>query len=170
MLLVLLLSCDPKEPVLSGLAPPTDLAPGEEQLEPYSKGEGVFVDLQYLAGKGWEEARDEVSVQMGDILSIEDLDPRDGREIRLAHGFTRTKEGRIYLVHVALPRAMRRTAALSATGLPPQASDWHAFTHEYRLRWHSGFDRIRMGRIEGESQMVSWVEALRFDPRSTLQQ
>lgn len=169
MLLAFLLACDPKEPVLSGLAPPLE-ADGEVQPEPYSKGEGVYVDVQYLAGKGWDEARDEVSVQMGDIVSIEELDPRDGREIRLERGFLRTKEGRIYVVYVDLPRPMRRTAALSATGLPPHADDWHAFTHEYRLRWHSGFDRIRMGRIEGDSQMVAWVEALRFNPRSALQQ
>lgn len=170
MLLALLLACEPEEPVLSGLEPPSSVEGPNAAPEPYRRAEGVYVDVQYLAGKSWQAVRDEVNAQLGDVQEIAELDPRDGREIRLERGFVREKEGRIYLVHVTLPRAMRRTAALHATGLPPQADDWHAFTHEYRLRWHGGFDRVRMGRIAADSEMVDWVEALRFDPRSSLQQ
>ena len=168
MVLLLLLACEPTEPVLSGVAPP------EVQHEPidgdfYVKAEGVYVDAQYIAGKSWGLVRDEVNAQMGDVAEVKDLG-RDGRQITLERGHIKESEGTVYLVHVTLPRPMRRTAALHATGLPPQADDWHAFTHEYRLRWHGNFDRIRMGRLEADSDMVAWVEAKRYDPRSSLQQ
>ena len=168
-MLLLLLACQPQEPVLSGITPPGELEASGEDPGVYLKGEGVYVDAQYIAGKNWEVIRDVVNAQMGDVQEIQDLG-RDGRELTLEKGFVREHEGQVYLVHVDLPRAMRRTAALHATGLPPQADDWHSFTHEYRLRWHGNFDRIRMGRIQADAEMVTWVEAKRYDPRSALQQ
>ncbi|HJN78300.1 MAG TPA: hypothetical protein QGF58_30585 [Myxococcota bacterium] len=163
MWVFLIWGCGPSEPILPGV-PVVD----EESVEfetAYERKEGVYVDIQFLGGRSFDEVRGEVSIQLGDIQEVNDLGVMDGTEYVMERGRVKVKDGTIYLVHVDLPRAMRQGPALHATGLPSDIDRPYNLTNEVRLRWHSGFDRIRMGREVREGDMVIWVEALKFDPR-----
>ncbi|MCB9759216.1 MAG: hypothetical protein H6739_05210 [Alphaproteobacteria bacterium] len=167
-----------EEPILTGLepqggvpasmrvdaGPEAPLAPPEPG--PYQRPEGVLVDVSWLAGRSWDAARDQVSVQMGDIQAIHELDPRDGTEYVLEQGAVRVLDGVIYMVRVDLPRPMRRSTALFTAGLPTQVSRWYDLSDEWRLRWHAGFERIRVGKENRESEMAVWVEAMKWNPRT----
>ncbi|MCB9791738.1 MAG: hypothetical protein H6741_03335 [Alphaproteobacteria bacterium] len=166
-LLVALLACTEEAPILSGLEDPAAGVGEAVEARPYQKPEGVLVDVPYLGGRSWEQSRDLVSAQLGDIQEVVPLDPRDGTEYRFASGHVRVHDDLIYLVHVDLPRATRRSSALLELGFPPQADRWFELHDEFRLRWFSNFERLRMGRAEENPEMVTWVEAMRWNPRST---
>lgn len=163
MWVLLLWGCGPAEPILTGV-PVTD-ANSADAATPYARDEGVYVDIMYLCGRNFGQVRGEVSIQLGDIQETNELGVTDGTEYVLERGRVKVKDDVVYLVHVDLPRPMRQSAALFATGLPPDVDRPYNLTNEVRLRWHSGFDRIRMGREARDSDMVVWVEALKFDPR-----
>lgn len=165
-LLTTLLACTDDAPILSGVGE-TDVARVEAvDVAPYETPEGVVVDAPYLAGRSWEQVRDVVSAQLGDIQEVRALDPRDGTEYVLERGRVRVHDGQVYLVYLELPRATRRSSALLQTGFPPQADRWFELHDEFRLRWHAGFERLRMGRDEENPEMVIWVEALLRSPRN----
>lgn len=158
-----LAACAAEEPILSGLRPTPDAqAPGA----PYVRPDHVLVDVSYLGGRSWEEARDVVDEQLGAITERVELDPRDGVEIRLERGAVRVKDGQIYLITVNLPRPTRRAAALHSVNLPPQIDSWFSLRDELRARWEAGFERIRLGRVEPESEMIVWVEVMKWSPRA----
>ena len=158
-----LAACGQQEPILSGLrAAPSAQAPGA----PYVRPDHVLVDVSYLGGRSWEESRDVVDEQLGSIIERVELDPRDGVEIRLERGAVRVKDGQIYLITVTLPRPTRRAAALHSLNLPPQIDSWFSLTDELRARWEAGFERIRLGRSEPESEMIIWVEVMKWNPRT----
>ncbi|MCK6518649.1 hypothetical protein L6R46_26780 [Myxococcota bacterium] len=158
-----LVGCGADEPILSGLrVAPSAQAPGA----PYVRPEHVLVDISYLGGRSWEEARDVVDEQLGPITERIDLDPRDGQELRFEAGALRVKDGQIYQITVTLPRPTRRAAALHSLNLPPQIDSWFSLDRELRARWEAGFERIRLGRAEPESEMIVWVEALKWSPRA----
>ena len=164
VLLQVLLACGPDEPILSGVAPVEGPA-AQAEVAPYEKDEGVYVDVLYLGGRTFDEVRGVVSQQLGDIQEVNDLGLRDGTEYVLERGRVKVKDGAIYLVHVDLERPMRQSSALAAIGLPPEVDSPYLLTTEIRLRWHAGFDRIRMGRASRDDDLVIWIEALKFDPR-----
>ncbi len=190
----LLAGCDPPEPVLPGVVAElaevgAELADalgtrleqwnaraaelGEQTPEgltvrapkPYEKPAGVYVDVGHLCGRGLDSVRDVLSAQLGDILERRELNPQDGKELVLTRGSVRVKDGRIYLVKVALEGPLRRSTALQAMGLPPTVRKWNSFTHEFNTRHHAGFERIRMGRMEPGTVEVVWVEVMKTNPR-----
>lgn len=167
LLALLLMSpgCGEDEPVLSAIQP-GGAADATEAVPGYEKPEGVLVDVQYLAGKSWDSIRDEVSRQMGDVVSSRPLSLPGGQEYEVERGLVRVSEGRIYEIRVDLGEPMRRTEALAVVGLPPQIDRWGGTHREYRLRWVWSFDRIRLGRTEPYTQSVDWIEVRRWDPRS----
>lgn len=167
-LLLLLSSCGwlaADEPVLTGV-PDVEANPAQQELTSYALPKGVLVDMPFLAGQSWDQVRDQVGAQLGDIQGKTELDPRDGTEYLLERGKVRVKDGTIYLVHMDLPRPMRRGAALVAAGLPLQTDGWFSTTLEWRLRWTSGLERVRMGREQRDSEDVVWVEVLKWNPRN----
>ncbi|MCP4806999.1 MAG: hypothetical protein GY913_17970 [Proteobacteria bacterium] len=164
VLLSLVLACGPDEPILPGVVVAEEGTTASESVT-YTKSEGVFVDVGYLAGRNFEEMRGEVSQQLGDIQEVNDLGARDGTEYVLETGRVKVKDDVIYLIHVDLDRPMRQSSAMSTLGLPSEIDAPYMLTTEIRLRWHAGFDRIRMGRATRDDDLVIWVEALKFDPR-----
>ncbi len=165
LLLLLAPGCGDDEPVLS--ASRVERARSTAEARPgYEKPEGVLVDVQYLTGKSWESVRDEVSRQLGDVVSSRSLSLPEGREYVLERGVVSISEGRIYAIRVDLDEPMRRTEALALVGLPPQVDRWGGTHREYRLRWVWNFDRIRLGRTGPYSEHVDWIEVRRWDPRT----
>lgn len=159
----LLLACGPDEPILPGVVTPDASDPGH--VVTYAKPDEVDVDVGYLAGRAFGEMRGEVSQQLGDIREVNDLGTRDGTEYVMERGRVKVKDDAIYLIHVDLERPMRQSSALATLGLPSEIDAPYVLTNEIRLRWHAGFDRIRMGRATRDDDLVIWVEALKFDPR-----
>ncbi|MEC7242809.1 MAG: hypothetical protein VXW32_16365 [Myxococcota bacterium] len=160
----LLLACS-QDPVLVGLAE-EEVLQAEEASGPvrYEKGEGVLVDVAYLGGRAWDEVRGEVELQMGQIQERVERG-RDGVEIRLDRGMIRVVDQQVQLLRVELPYAMRRSQALENLGLPPQVREWHGNERDWVTHHNFGFERIRMGRDEPDSELVVWVEARKFNPR-----
>ena len=160
----LLLACS-QDPVLVGLAE-EEVLQAEEVSGPvrYEKGEGVLVDVAYLGGRAWDEVRGEVELQMGRIRERVERG-RDGVEIRLDRGMIRVVDQQVQLLRIELPYAMRRSQALENLGLPPQVREWHGNERDWVTHHNFGFERIRMGRDEPDSELVVWVEARKFNPR-----
>ena len=153
------------EPVLVALeASPEGETVEEKVVEAYSKPEGVFVDVAYFGGRTWREAQGEVELQMGRIQNRVEHG-RDGIEFVLERGRIWVVEGDIQMVRVDLPYAMRRSQALENLGLPAQVREWFGNRRDWVTRHTAGFDRIRMGREEAESELVVWVEARKFNGR-----
>lgn len=161
------ISCAIQEPVLLVLGDEGDAADAVSGSEPevYEKAEDVLVDVARFAGRSLDEVRGELEEQMGATVAIVELNPREGREIRLGSGLVREVDGAIYLVRVDLPHPMRRSEAMRRIGLPPQVRKWLGFSNEWRAAWLYGFERVRMGREERGSEFVVWVEALKSNPR-----
>jgi hypothetical protein len=164
LLVFALLACAP-DPVLPSVSAPGQGTDDARDGAPYKLAEGVIVDVQYLAGRTWESARDEVARQMGEVQSIEEIPRQEGRLVHLERGDVEIRDDRICRIKVTLPEPRRRSAALSAVGLPIHVANWMETHREYRLRWTWNFERIRMGREGPETEEVVWVEARRWDPR-----
>ena len=153
------------EPVLVSLEGDLDGTAAEEKaVEPYAKPAGVFVDVAYLGGRLWREAQGEVELQMGQIQRKVEHE-RDGVEFELDRGRVWVVEGEIQMLRVELPYAMRRSQALESIGLPAQVREWFGNRRDWVTRHSAGFDRIRMGREEADSELVLWVEARKFNGR-----
>lgn len=160
----LLFACS-QDPVLVGLAEKEGLEQGTpDGPVRYEKAEGVLVDVAYLGGRGWGEVRGEVELQMGRIQGRTNRG-RDGTEIQLDKGLIRVVDEQVQLIRVDLPFAMRRSQALENLGLPPQVREWHGNERDWVTHHNFGFERIRMGRDEPDSELVVWVEARKFNPR-----
>lgn len=164
---VWLAGCDrPAQPILSGLAPaPAGPAQGPTAAAPYQTPEGVLVDVAWLAGRPWDEARDVVAAQLGAIQAVDTSAGPAQARYTLERGRVELDEGRIVLIHVDLPRPTRRAAALQAVNLPITVDSWFVLSGEFRLRWEAGFERVRLGREPGDPERVLWVEVRRWDPR-----
>ena len=82
-----LVACGEDAPILSGLrAASSAQAPGA----PYVRPDHVLVDVSYLGGRSWEEARDVVDEQLGAITERVELcllytspSPRDRTRSRM---------------------------------------------------------------------------------------
>ena len=155
------------DPVLTGLAEDPSGEPGIEASEAfvYERPEGVLVDVPYVVGKSLDVARATLEEQMGAMSGVQALGSREGREIRFERGRVRELDGSIYLVHVDLPRPMRRSEAMRTVGLPSQVREWLGAALEWRTSWVHGMERVRMGREERGSEFVLWVEVRKYNPR-----
>lgn len=178
--LALLAACSGGDPVLQGvpgdrlLAPaPADAGPGSEQGPPdgrsadperYAKAADVWVDVNHIAGKQWSEVRAEAADQLGPLAESVELPGDNGVELRFARGAVRVAEDRVYMMRVPLPEPMRRGPALEAIGMPPYTGGYLIMHREYRLNNERGFRRVRMRRLDSESEQVTEVEAWRWIP------
>ena len=165
-------ACSPPEPVLSGIpeTPILEDAPAEPNATikvpaPYVKPQEVYVDARYLAGKRFETVRDEIAEQMGQRQGQRLLGTTNGKEIQYIRGRLRLKDGVIYMVQVELPQPMHRREALQSTGFPAFTGGVIRFSGEYRINNQWDFRRIRMKREYRDAEMVSQVEAWRWNPR-----
>ena len=107
MWIFLLWGCSPDEPILVGV--PVETEASNDEVQAYVRSEGVYVDIQYLGGRNYDEVRGEVSIQLGDAKEVNDLGVLDGTEYVLERGRVKVVDDTIYLIHVDLPRPMRQT-------------------------------------------------------------
>lgn len=181
-LLLLLTACTTGEPVLQGVPGTPLLVPpeaGEEEAvasseappdgrsanpELYQKAANVWVDINFLAGKSWSEVRGEANSQLGPLTESVDLPGDNGVELRFTRGAVRVADDRVYMVWVPLPEPTRRGEALEAVGLLPSTSKYLILHREFRLNNERGFRRIRMRRLDRDSEFVTEVEAWRWIP------
>jgi len=171
--LALLCSCVEDEPVLTGI-PATPLLSEKDEAstqeqpkkgsQQYEKSEAVLVDVRYLGGKPYEQTRDIVSVQLGQLLSTRDLERNGGKEMQFERGRIRVIDKTIAMIRIPLQQPMRRTQALEALGFPPYVGGYTIFHREYRLHHEWGFRRIRLMREDRHSERVIEVEAWRWLP------
>ncbi len=175
LLAVLAGACEPDEPVLPGIpeepilsdlpAPGEAAAPARRKApKPYEKREDVYIDVRYLGGRSWSEARPIVERQFGSLESTRALPGEKGQEYVFPRGVLRVLDDRIYMIRVPLPEPLRRTDALVALGFPPQVDRWVVLHREYRLNHEWGFRRIRMKRHGRGDELVTEVEAWSWVP------
>jgi len=177
LLLGLLLACGGDDPIVTGVPARPLLADADEavavgeagpeaaaEAEPYRKADDVYVDVQRLAGRSFQEERAELGEQLGSLLSSHELGGENGRELEFTKGTLRVADDQVYMVRVPLPHPARRGEALEMTGFPPQVDRYITLHREYRLNHQWGFRRIRMRRADAESELVTEVEAWRWVP------
>ncbi len=171
--------CGGEEPVLQGvpaaplLAPdvPTapegqaeDAAPPTDPEAPYRRAANVYVDIAYLGGKELDEVRDALADQLGTMGHSAELPEGGGRELIYSRGTIRVADGRIYMLRVPLPSPTQRAEALGMMGFPTQVGRALTLHREYRLNHEWDFRRIRMKRLDRESELVTEIEAWRWVP------
>jgi hypothetical protein len=166
------LACDPPEPVISGIpsepllseATKKEAAPARTP-KPYSKPDGVYVDVRQLCGKRLEAIREHIHEQLGTQQNIRDLDARSGREIQYTRGRIRVLNGVVYMMSIPLIEPMYRREALQKTGFPAQTSSVLSYSGEFRINNQWDFRRIRLKRTERDAETISDVDVWRWLPR-----
>ena len=147
------------EPVLVALeASPEGETVEEKVVEAYSKPKGFLWTSPTLVEERGERHKVRWNCRW-DAFKNRVEHGRDGIEFVLERGRIWVVEGDIQMVRVDLPYAMRRSQALENLGLPAQVREWFGNRRDWVTRHTAGFDRIRMGREEAESELVVWVEA-----------
>jgi hypothetical protein len=172
-LTILVLSCSPPEPVLSGipaapiLTPDAEEPAGPERSAPkvYVKPDGVDVDVRHLCGKRIEEVRAELHQQLGDQENVRDLSGNHGREIQYTRGRVRVADETVYMVSVPLNEPLYRREALQRLGFPAFTGGVIRTSRDYRINNVWDFRRIRMMRSGRDEEKVSKVEVWRWLPR-----
>ena len=170
--IALALSCDPPEPVISGIprepllsTDRTEAPPKVKEQKRYNKPEGVYVDVRHLCGQRLEAIRDHIHDQLGPRQNIRDLGEVSGREIQFTRGTIRVLDGIVYMMSVPLIEPMYRRQALQSIGFPAQTTSVLAYSGEYRINNQWDFRRIRMRRSERDAETISEVDVWRWLPR-----
>jgi hypothetical protein len=130
----------------------------------YEKPDAVWVDVMMLGGRPWRDVRGEVANQFGALAETIQLPGDSGTEMRFARGTVRVADDRIFMLRVPLPEPMRRGPALEAIGFPPYTGKYLEMHREYRLNNERGFRRLRMMRLDRQSELVTEVEAWHWIP------
>lgn len=170
LLLALPLGCGAEEPVLQGVpdqailqARPSasERAARSEDAKPaatYQKPPGVRVDVMALGNRSFRQNRDLLVEQMGALQGVEEL-PGGAQRVRFAGGEVEVKDDVIYMVRVPFSPPVRRSEALELLGFPVFVGRYLTLHREYRLNNTWGFRRLRLRRVDAESELVDQVEA-----------
>lgn len=170
--LYLTIACS-EEPVLQAIdtpqileaVPSADQRLQEKKEQPYSKRDGVYVDVLYLGGLDWDNQQLALNTQLGELQQRTELPMQQGIEYVYDRGTIYVYDGRIYRMDVPLPEHMRRSNALQLLGFPEYV-DKYLITHrEYILENEWNFRRIRMMRESKENELVTLVSAWKFNPQ-----
>lgn len=178
LIAALLLGCREEEPVLTGI-PAEPLLEGtasaeerrtliaedlpEITTETYVKPEGVYIDAGHLASRSFRDNRDLIADQLGELVTSRQL--HDGvTEMTFERAVIRLAEDRIFMLRVPLDEPMRRGEALQHLGFPLFVDRYLTFHREFRLNHEWGFRRIRLMRVEPESELIDTVELWRYIP------
>ena len=171
-IITLVLSCEPPEPVISGIprepllsSNRTEIPKKVKKKTQYTKPEGVYVDVRHLCGQRLEAIRDHVYDQLGPRQNVRELGEVAGREIQFTRGTIRVLDGVVYMMSIPLIEPMYRRQALQNVGFPAQTTSVLAYSGEYRINNQWDFRRIRMRRSERDSETISEVEVWRWLPR-----
>ena len=172
LVILALVSCDPPEPVISGI-PSEPLLVESQQGTPtfvkkkpiYVKPEGVYVDVRNLCGQRLEAVRDQIYDQLGTRQNIRNLGEVLGREIQFTRGTIRVLDGVVYMMSVPLNEPMYRRQALQSIGFPAQTTSVLAYSGEYRINNQWDFRRIRMRRSKRDAETIAEIDVWRWLPR-----
>ena len=104
------------------------------------------------------------NLPVGQLAESIELPGDNGTELRFVRGAVRVVDDRVYMVRVPLPEPVRRGAALEAVGLLSSTGKYLILHREFRLNNERGFRRIRMRRLDRDSELVTEVEAWRWIP------
>ena len=172
LIIAFLVSCDPPEPVISGIPREPLLAASQnetsktvKQKRTYVKPEGVYVDVRHLCGQRMEAIRDHIHDQLGTRQNIRSLGEVLGREIQFTRGTIRVLDGVVYMMSIPLIEPMYRRQALQTIGFPAQTTSVLAYSGEYRINNQWDFRRIRMRRSKRDAETISEVDVWRWLPR-----
>ena len=172
LVIALLASCDPPEPVISGIprepllaADPKEVTKTIKEKKKYVKPEGVYVDVRHLCGQRFEAIRDQIHDQLGPRQNIRNLGEVSGREIQFTRGTIRVLNGVVYMMSIPLIEPMYRRQALQQIGFPAQTTSVLAYSGEYRINNQWDFRRIRMRRSQRDAETISEIDVWRWLPR-----
>ena len=156
----------PEDPILAETDDEQERATQARQADPspYQKPAGVFIDVHHLGMREYTTSRPELLAQMGALQQTTTLPGDNGTEYIFERGSLRVADDQIYMLHVPLPAPSRRPDALQTLGFPPYGNRYLSTHQEYRINNEWGFRRIRMYRVDQESELVDAVEVWRWIP------
>lgn len=166
------------EPVVRAVAPP---APTVDEIQArreaealrtsprnlevnYVKPERVYVDVQFLGGRRWDNVRDILVDQLG-ALTAQERNAQGNEVMRLERGTITVVDGVIDVIAVPLPEPMRRADAMVACGFSGLADKYLAFTREYRVTQFQGFRRIVLRRVAPGDDLVDELTGYKLQDR-----
>ena len=179
MWLAFVLACaDSEGPVVRAVAPPKptaeDIAAKREREElrasprnlevNYVKPERVYVDVQFLGGRRWDNVRDILVDQLGALVAQE-RDAQGNERMKLERGTVTVDDGVIAVIDVPLPEPMRRAEAMVACGFSGLADKYLPFTHEFRVTQFQGFRRIVLHRVAADDEFINRVTGYKLQER-----
>lgn len=175
-----LAGCSGEDPVLKGIpeaplltAAPIEAAADEEEVEVarrsanprlYEKPDDLYIDLSWMVGRNFREARPVVVEQLGALEAVDELDSVRGQRLRFERGELRLVDDKVYYGRIPLPAPVRRETALADTGFLAPVGKWIATHRAYRLNNERGFRRLRLDRLDSEGEQVTAVEAWKWIP------
>lgn len=181
MLFVLSSACSGEDPVLKGVPeaplltesvsePPAATEEPEEaprrSANPslYTKPDDIYIDLSWMVGRNFREARPVVVDQLGALQAVEDLDSVHGQRLQFERGELRMVDDKVYYGRIPLPSPLRRDQALADAGFLAPIGKWLATHRAYRLNNERGFRRLRLDRADPNSEEVTAIEAWKWIP------
>jgi len=135
----------------------------------YQKPAGIFIDAHHLGNREYSKSRPELLEQFGSLKQSTELPGDNGTEYEFERGSLRVADDQIYMIHIPLPAPSRRTLALQQLGFPPFGDRYLSTHQEYRINNEWGYRRIRLYRVEQESELVNAVEIWRWIPGENAQ-
>lgn len=174
-----LLACSGSDPVLQGVpeerlleerapaapgAPAADAPARSANPALYRKPDHIYVDANWMGGRGFREARAIVQQQLGALVETVPLAHGRGDELRFERGTLRVLDDRIYYVLVPLPDPVRRDVALADLGFPPVVGEWLTTHRAYRINQERGYRRLRLLRMDDQGEFVTALEAWKWIP------
>ncbi len=135
-----------------------------EEAQAYAKPDGVYVDIQWLGGRRYNDVAAELELQLGPLHERKVLDARSGEELVFERGDVRVVRGVVYMLRVQLPEPLTRTEALLVTGFTIYADHWRETHREYRLSNSFDFERFRLMRHSEDKDRVVSIEAWKLSP------
>lgn len=163
----------PEAPLLASPEPepaqadagPADEAP-RRSANPalYEKPDDLYIDLNWMVGRSYRDARPVLLDQLGALQEVQELDSVRGQVLRFERGELRVVDDKVYYGLVTLPSPLRRDEALADTGFLPAVGKWITTHRAYRLNNERGFRRVRLLRVDAEGERVSAVEAWKWIP------
>ena len=174
-------ACSGEEPVLQGVpeapllteqgvdgadeaTPERPVARRSANPELYERPEEIYIDVNWMGGRSYREARAVVTEQLGALQDTRDLGETKGQELQFERGRLRLAGDQIYFVYVPLPQPTRWGLALYDTGFSSPVTKVLETHRAYRFNNERGFRRIRLTRLDNASEFVTAVEAWKWIP------
>ncbi len=162
----------PEAPLLTELPAEPAAAAAEPEEAPrrsanprlYTKPDDIYIDLSWMVGRNFREARPVVVEQLGALQAVVELDAVRGQRLQFERGELRMVDDKVYYGRIPLPSPLRRDQALADAGFLAPIGKWLATHRAYRLNNERGFRRLRLDRADPEGEDVTAIEAWKWIP------